>query len=220
MNIAKYIDHTLLKPDATRGQIVKLCHEAKDYGFASVCVNPVWIPKCVVELKDLGQKTDVKVCSVVGFPLGASWRNIKADEARQAFLQGADEIDMVMNVGMLKSGDLLEVKLDIQSVRLAVSRAILKVIIETCLLTLEEKILACKIAQDACADFVKTSTGFSTGGATVEDVKLMRKTVGPKMGVKASGGIQDYAMAMAMINAGATRLGCSAGIAIVEGSKK
>ena len=220
MDIAKYIDHTLLKPDATKQQIIKLCQEAADYGFASVCVNPVWVPTCVIELSGMSQKSKVKVCSVVGFPLGANCRNIKADEAREAFLQGADEIDMVMNIGKLKSGEILDVKLDIQSVRLAVSKATLKVIIETCLLNDGEKIAACCIAKLAGADFVKTSTGFSTGGATVEDVKLMRKTVGPKMGVKASGGIKDFATAKAMIDAGATRLGCSAGIAIVEGSKK
>lgn len=220
MNIAKYIDHTLLKPDAKKDQIMKLCEEAKQYGFAAVCVNPVWVSLCT-EVLDYPQKnSDIKICAVIGFPLGANCRNIKADEAKEAFLQGADEIDMVMNIGKLKSGDIIEVKLDVQAVRLAVPKATLKVIIETCLLTREEKILACKIAKDAGADFVKTSTGFSTGGATVEDVRLMRETVGLKMGVKASGGIKDYATAKAMIVVGATRLGCSAGIAIVEGSKK
>ena len=216
MNIAKYIDHALLKPDATRDQILKLCDEAYQWGFKSVCVNPIWVPDCVLRLKELWHKSDVKVCSVVGFPLGANCRNIKADEARQAFLHGADEIDMVINIGSLKSGDFHDVKLDIQAVRLAVSKATLKVIIESCMLTHDEKISACEIAKNAGVDFVKTSTGFSTGGATVEDIKLMREIVGKKIGVKASGGIRDFATAKAMLDAGANRLGCSASVAIVE----
>ena len=219
MYIAKYIDHTLLKPDATRGQIVRLCEDAKQYGFASVCVNPYWVSECLAQLGSF-QNSGIRICSVIGFPLGSNLSDTKALEAYKAFEQGADELDMVMNIGMLKSGDVVGVEADIKAVCHVKHGVTLKVIIETCLLTDDEKILACKIAKEAGADFVKTSTGFSTGGAKVEDVKLMRKTVGPKMGVKASGGINDYATAMAMINAGATRLGCSAGVAIVEGSSR
>ena len=220
MDIAKYIDHTLLKPDATMEQIMKLCEEAKQYGFAAVCVNPIWVSLCT-EILDYPQRnSDIKICAVVGFPLGCNLSETKATEAYNAFADGAEELDIVMNIGNLKSGDCLKVEKDIKAVFHVKHRSLLKVIIETCLLTREEKILACKIAKNAGADFVKTSTGFSTGGATVEDVKLMRKTVGTTMGVKAAGGIRDYAAAKAMIDAGATRLGCSAGIAIVEGSKK
>ena len=213
MSIASYIDHTLLKQDATGQQIDQLCAEAAQYHFASVCVNPYYVPRCVKNLKG----TDVKVCTVVGFPLGATTTETKAFETLQAIASGATEIDMVINVCALKSGHIKGVEQDIQALVAACEgKAILKVIIETCLLTDEEKVLACQIAKRCGAEFVKTSTGFSTGGATVEDIALMRKTVGPDMGVKASGGIRDYAKAKAMVEAGATRIGASAGIAIVE----
>ena len=213
MSIASYIDHTLLKQDATGQQIDQLCAEAAQYHFASVCVNPYYVPRCVKNLKG----TDVKVCTVVGFPLGATTTETKVFETLQAIASGATEIDMVINVCALKSGHIKGVEQDIQALVAAVEgKAILKVIIETCLLTDEEKVLACQIAKRCGAEFVKTSTGFSTGGATVEDIALMRKTVGPDMGVKASGGIRDYAKAKAMVEAGATRIGASAGIAIVE----
>jgi len=213
MSIASYIDHTLLKQDATGQQIDQLCTEAAQYHFASVCVNPYYVPRCVKNLKG----TDVKVCTVVGFPLGATTTETKAFETLQAIASGATEIDMVINVCALKSGHIKGVEQDIQALVAACEgKAILKVIIETCLLTDEEKVLACQIAKRCGADFVKTSTGFSTGGATVEDIALMRQTVGPDMGVKASGGIRDYAKAKAMVDAGATRIGASAGIAIVE----
>jgi deoxyribose-phosphate aldolase len=214
-NIAHYIDHTLLKPDATEAQIRQLCAEAAQHDFASVCVNPTWVKLCN-ELLPPGQ--GVKVCTVIGFPLGATTSAVKAFEAKTAWQQGADEIDMVLNVGALKSGKLDLVETDIRAVRAAIPGVTLKVIIETCLLTDAEKITACQIAKRAGADFVKTSTGFAKGGATVEDVRLMRQTVGPLMGVKASGGIKSYADAKAMIEAGATRLGCSAGIAIIQGA--
>ena len=213
-DIARYIDHTALKPNTMEAQIRQLCEEAKQYGFASVCVNPTWVKLCASLLKG----SSVKVCTVIGFPLGANDPETKAFEAALAVKQGAAEIDMVLNVGALKSGDLALIERDIWLVRKAIAGVTLKVIIETCLLTDEEKVSACQIAKRAGADFVKTSTGFSTGGATVEDVKLMRATVGPDMGVKASGGIKDYAGAKAMIAAGATRLGCSAGVAIVQGA--
>lgn len=213
MSIASYIDHTLLKQDATGAQIDQLCAEAAQYHFASVCVNPYYVPRCVKNLKG----TDVKVCTVVGFPLGATTTESKVFETLQAVASGATEIDMVINVCALKSGHIKGVEQEIQALVAAVEgKAILKVIIETCLLTDEEKVLACQIAKRCGAEFVKTSTGFSTGGATVEDIALMRKTVGPDMGVKASGGIRDYAKAKAMVEAGATRIGASAGIAIVE----
>ena len=213
MSIASYIDHTLLKQDATGQQIDQLCAEAAQYHFASVCVNPYYVPRCVKNLKG----TDVKVCTVVGFPLGATTTETKAFETLQAIASGATEIDMVINVCALMSGHIKGVEQDIQALVAACEgKAILKVIIETCLLTDEEKVLACQIAKRCGADFVKTSTGFSTGGATVEDIALMRQTVGPDMGVKASGGIRDYAKAKAMVDAGATRIGASAGIAIVE----
>ena len=213
MSIASYIDHTLLKPDATVQQIDKLCAEAAEYHFASVCVNPWFVPRCVKNLKDTG----VKVCTVIGFPLGATTTETKVFEALQAIRSGAEEIDMVINVSAMKSGSFQAVEQEIQALAAAAEgSALLKVIIETCLLTEEEKIRACQIAKRAGADFVKTSTGFSTGGATVEDIVLMRKTVGPEMGVKASGGIRDYATARAMIEAGATRIGASAGVAIVK----
>ena len=213
MSIASYIDHTLLKQDATGEQIDRLCAEAAQYHFASVCVNPYYVARCVKNLNG----TDVKVCTVVGFPLGATTTETKVFETLQAIATGATEIDMVINVCALKSGHIKGVEQDIQALVAACEgKALLKVIIETCLLTDEEKVLACQIAKRCGADFVKTSTGFSTGGATVEDIALMRKTVGPEMGVKASGGIRDYARAKAMVEAGATRIGASAGIAIVE----
>jgi len=215
MNIAKYIDHTALNPDTTDAQIRKLCEDAKQYGFVSVCVNPTWISLC----SELLVGTVVKVCTVVGFPLGANLTESKAAEAKRAIDQGADEIDMVMNIGSLKSGRFGFVERDMLDVRQATKGIVLKVIIEACLLTDDEKVIACQIAQRADADFIKTSTGFSSGGATVEDVRLMRKTVGNEIGVKASGGIKDYAIAKAMIDAGANRLGCSASVAIVFGSK-
>ena len=213
MSIASYIDHTLLKQDATAEQIDKLCAEAAEYHFASVCVNPWYVPRCVKNLQGSG----VKVCTVVGFPLGATTLETKVFETLQAVKSGAQEIDMVMNVCAMKSGSTKAIEQEIQALAAAVEgSAILKVIIETCLLTKEEKVLACQLAKRSGADFVKTSTGFSTGGATVEDIALMRETVGPDMGVKASGGIRDYATALAMIQVGATRIGASAGIAIVR----
>lgn len=213
MSIAAYIDHTLLKQDAAAPQIDRLCAEAAQYHFASVCVNPWYVPRCVKNL----QGTGVKVCTVVGFPLGATTTESKVFETLQAVRSGAEEIDMVMNVCAMKSGNTRAIEQEIQALAAAVEgHAILKVILETCLLTEEEKILACQIAKRAGADFVKTSTGFSTGGATVADVALMRRTVGPELGVKAAGGIRDYATAKAMLDAGATRIGASAGIAIVQ----
>ena len=217
MSIASMIDHTLLKQDATGEQIDRLCAEAAEYHFASVCVNPYYVVRCVKNLKGTG----VKVCTVVGFPLGATTMETKVFETLQAVASGAEEIDMVINVCALKSGHIRGVEQEIQAMAAAVEgKAILKVIIETCLLTDEEKVLACQIAKRCGADFVKTYTGFSTGGATVEDVDLMRRTVGPEMGVKASGGIRDYAKAKAMIDAGASRIGASAGIAIVEAERE
>ena len=210
--LASYIDHTLLKPEASREQIRAVCEEAKQYHFASVCVNPCWVPLIAEELKDSG----VSVCCVIGFPLGASLSSVKAFEAREAVAAGAQEIDMVINIGAVKSGGWELVREDIAAVNAAKGTAKLKVIIETCLLTDEEKVRVCQIAKEAGADFVKTSTGFSTGGATVHDVELMRKTVGPEMGVKASGGVRTLADALAMIEAGASRLGASAGVKIIE----
>lgn len=213
--LAKYIDHTLLKPQATSAQIVKLCEEAKEFGFASVCVNSCYAALAAKELDG----TDVAVCCVVGFPLGACTSDAKAFEADNAAANGAQEIDMVINVGAAKEGNWAYVEDDIAHVVGTIDgRAKLKVIIETCLLTDEEKVKACECAVRAGADFVKTSTGFSTGGATAADVALMRKTVGPDIGVKAAGGVRTYADAVAMIEAGATRLGASAGIAIVAGA--
>lgn len=215
MKLNKYIDHTLLKADATKEQITKLCNEAKEYDFASVCVNTCYVPLSKELLKD----SDVKVCCVVGFPLGAMDTESKAFEAKTAVLNGADEVDMVINIGKLKDKDLDYVTNDIKAVVEASKPSIVKVIIETCLLTDEEKVEACKCAMNAHAEFVKTSTGFSTNGATVKDVELMRKTVGTTCKVKAAGGIRSYEDAMNMINAGADRLGCSAGIKIMEGAK-
>ncbi|UFJ43167.1 deoxyribose-phosphate aldolase [Brevibacillus humidisoli] len=213
MELNKYIDHTLLKPDATAEMIDRLCEEAKQYQFASVCVNPTWVRRAAGHLAG----TEVKVCTVIGFPLGATTPEAKAAETRDAVSGGAGEVDMVLNVGALKSGDLELVRRDIAAVVEAAAGVLVKVILETGLLTDEEKVTACKLCVEAGAHFVKTSTGFGPGGATVEDIALMRKTVGPGIGVKASGGVRDRAAALAMIEAGATRIGASAGIAIVTG---
>ncbi len=215
-DVAGYIDHTLLKADATGSQIDTLCSEAKEYHFHSVCVNTTWTARCAKNLRG----SNVKVCVVVGFPLGAMSGRSKGFEARHAIEEGADEIDMVMNIGALKERDLKAVEDDIKwVVRACGQRALLKVIIETALLTDEEKVLACEIVKKSGADYVKTSTGFSTGGATVKDVALMRRTVGPKMGVKAAGGVRTFADAVAMIEAGATRLGTSGGVKIIKGEE-
>ncbi|MBZ2151453.1 deoxyribose-phosphate aldolase [Streptococcus cristatus] len=213
MKLNKYIDHTLLKPDASQEQIKTLIEEAKKYDFASVCVNPTWVNFAAQALK----ATDVKVCTVIGFPLGANTPELKAFETSDAIQNGANEIDMVINIGALKSRNFDLVERDIRAVVEAAKGTLVKVIIETCLLTDDEKVKACQIAQKAGADFVKTSTGFSTGGATVADVALMRKTVGPDMGVKASGGARSYEDALAFIKAGATRIGASSSVAIMEG---
>lgn len=212
MDIAKYIDHTVLAADARKEKIEALCKEAYQHGFASVCVNSCWVSLAAKLLEG----TEVKVCTVVGFPLGAMDSVSKADEARNAVRNGADEIDMVINIGFLKSGMYDEALEDIREVRKATEGKTLKVIIETCLLTDEEKRKACELSEEAGADFVKTSTGFSTGGATVEDVALMKSVVGDRLRVKASGGIRDYKTAKAMIEAGASRIGASAGVRIVE----
>lgn len=213
MKINQYIDHTLLKADAKKDEIKKIVDEANEYDFKSVCVNSSYVSF----IRDMDK--DIRITSVVGFPLGAVAIEAKAFEAQIAIEDGADEIDMVINIGRLKDKDYSYVKKDIEYMRKKTLGKTLKVIIETCLLTDEEKIKACELSKEAGADFVKTSTGFSTGGATEEDVALMRKTVGEKMGVKASGGIHSYEDAIKMINAGATRLGCSASITIVEGEK-
>mgnify|MGYP001273031378 CR=1 FL=1 len=214
-NLAGMIDHTLLKPDATPDQIAQLCFEARKYGFASVCVNPAWVSLCAQLLKG----STAKVCSVIGFPLGASTPEVKAFETSKAIEDGASEIDMVINIGALKARDLDLTARDIRAVVSAAhSRgAIVKVIIEAVLLTDEEKTIACLLSQEAGADFVKTSTGFAGGGATVHDVELMRRVVGPEMGVKAAGGVRTYEDAESMVKAGATRIGASAGIKIVQG---
>ena len=213
MNINKLIDHTALKPNTTKESILKLITEAKTYDFASVCVNPCWIELAHQELKN----TDVKVCTVIGFPLGANTTEVKVFEAKDAIEKGAQEIDMVINIAMLKDKEYDYVENEIhQIVEAAKDKAIVKVIIETCLLTDEEKIKACELSQKAGADFVKTSTGFSTGGATVHDIALMRKTVGAEMGVKASGGVHTYEEALAMVEAGATRIGASAGVKLLK----
>ena len=215
--MAQYIDHTLLKPEAQQTAFDKLCDEAIRYRFKAVCVNSCRVAYVAEKLGGSG----VEVCSVVGFPLGAMETRAKAFEASQAIEDGATEVDMVINIGALKSGDLKTVDDDIRALRKAAKGStILKVIIETCLLTDDEKALACEIAKKAGADFVKSSTGFSSGGATIEDIAMMRKVVGLEMGVKASGGIKDFAAASAMVNAGANRLGTSSGIAIVEGVPK
>lgn len=214
-NLARFIDHTLLKPDATEEQIAKVCSEAMENDFYSVCINPYWVPLAT----GLLEGTSVKVCTVIGFPLGATTTKAKAFEAEEAVAQGAAEVDMVMNVGALKSGDYDLVRNDIQTVVKTVhGRAIVKVILETCLLNETEKIKACELSVAAGAHFVKTSTGFGPGGATVEDISLMRRVVGPDIGVKASGGIRDYDTAIAMIKAGATRIGTSSGVKIITNS--
>ena len=214
-DLAKYLDHTLLKADATPEQIAVLCTEAKQYGFASVCIHSCHVPLAAAQLEG----SSVAVCTVVGFPLGAMQTASKAFEAKTAIAEGADEVDMVLNIGWLKAGESEWVKNDISRVKEACGDKLLKVILETALLDQEEIVLACRLAMEAGADFVKTSTGFSAGGATVEDVRLMKQTVGERMQVKASGGIRDTETARAMIEAGASRLGVSAGVAIVEGSK-
>ena len=212
MELSKYIDHTLLKADATVDQIKTLCEEAAEYNFMSVCINPVHIPLA----KELLADSDVKVCTVIGFPLGANATAVKAFEAKTAVEDGADEVDLVINIGAAKAGDWETVEKDVRAVVEAVpEEVVVKVIIETSLLNDEEKTLASQAAQRGGTDFVKTSTGFSTGGATLEDVTLMRQAVGPDLGVKASGGVSNYAEAMAMIEVGATRIGASKGIAIV-----
>lgn len=208
-----YIDHTLLKPNATPEQIIALCREADENHFASVCVNPAYVSLAAECLKD----SSVNVCTVIGFPLGMNTTAIKAAEARQAVLDGADELDMVIQVGQLKSGNAEYVENDIRAVVEAGGGKLIKVIIETALLTDEEKVLACKLSKQAGADYVKTCTGFSGGAANVHDIALMRATVGAEMGVKASGGVRDYASAVALIEAGATRIGTSSGVAIISG---
>ena len=213
-DICKVIDHTLLKPDATSEQVKQICDEAKRYGFASVCVNSSYIGFVAEQLEN----SDVAPCCVIGFPLGASLSEVKTFETRQCVTMGAKEVDMVINIGAIKSGDWSFVQADIEAVvDAAKPHALVKVIIETCLLTDDEKIHACITAKAAGADFVKTSTGFSSGGATANDVRLMRQTVGPEMGVKASGGVRDLQGALEMLSAGATRLGTSAGVAIAKG---
>jgi deoxyribose-phosphate aldolase len=213
--LAKMIDHTLLKPDATQEQIAQLCFEARKHGFASVCINPTWVELCAKLLEG----SEVKVCTVIGFPLGATEPEVKAFETRVALEHGATEIDMVINIGALKARDLELVAGDIRGVVEAAhaAKAIVKVIIEAILLTDEEKTIACLLSKEAGADFVKTSTGFASGGATVHDVELMRRVVGPEMGVKAAGGVRNYEDAENMIKAGATRIGASAGVKIIQG---
>lgn len=213
MAINRYIDHTLLKPESTQTQIDKLIAEAVEHQFASVCVNPTWVSYAAKALKG----TEVNVCTVIGFPLGANTSSVKAFETKDAVANGADEIDMVINIGQLKSGQYDAVEADIRAVVEASGDKLVKVIIETCLLTDDEKVKACQLAVAAGADYVKTSTGFSTAGANIADVTLMRKTVGPNIGVKAAGGTRSYADAETFIKAGATRIGTSAGVAIVNG---
>lgn len=208
----KLIDHTLLKANASKNDITKLCDEAMQYDFASVCVNPVWVSYCAENLKE----SDVRVCTVIGFPLGANTSKVKAYEAKMAIEEGADEVDMVINIGALKAGDMDTVYQDIQAVVDASQGHCVKVIIETCLLTDEEKVLACQQAMKAKATFVKTSTGFSTGGATVHDVALMKQTVGDHCEVKASGGVKTFEDMEAMVNAGASRIGTSSGISLMN----
>lgn len=214
-SIARLIDHTLLKPEATRAQIADLCAQAREYRFASVCVNPAYVRYCSQLLDDV---EDVAVCTVIGFPLGANTSEIKAIEAEHAIADGATEVDMVINVGALKSHDKVLVQRDIAAVVEVAHKkgAICKVIIETALLNDDEKVEACQLAMAAGADFVKTSTGFSSGGATAVDVAMMRRTVGSEMGVKASGGVRTLDDVRAMVEAGATRIGASAGVAIVQ----
>lgn len=215
MELNRMIDHTILKADATKEDVLRIIEEAKTYHFYSVCINPTWVALAAEELK--GEPT--AVCTVIGFPLGANTSEVKAYETADAIKNGADEVDMVINIGALKSKQFKKVQADIEAVvSAAKDKALVKVIIETALLDNEEIVKACELAKAAGADFVKTSTGFSTGGAVVADVKLMRETVGPEMGVKASGGIHNEAEAAAMVEAGANRLGTSASVAIVTGS--
>lgn len=213
--IAKFIDHTALTAEKTEQDIIQLCKEAVEHNFFSVCINSAYIPLA----KQYLQNSNVKICTVVGFPLGANLSSVKAFETEQAIQAGAEEIDMVINVGWIKSNKWEQVRSDIQTVLEACRGVTLKVILETCLLTKEEIIKACEICRDLNVGFVKTSTGFNKGGATVEDIALMRKTVGEKLGVKASGGVRDTETALAMIESGATRIGASAGIAIIKGLK-
>jgi len=212
--LARVIDHTLLKPEAVRQDIETLCREAAEHRFAAVCVNPVWVPLAAAML----DRSGVSVCAVVGFPLGASTADVKAYEARRAIADGAREIDGVINIGALKSGDLDDLRADIEAITAACldGGALSKVIIEAPLLTEEEKSTACVVARAAGADFVKTSTGFGPGGATAADVALMRRVVGDKMGVKAAGGIRDLKKTLEMLAAGATRIGTSSGVTIVR----
>ncbi|MED3986814.1 deoxyribose-phosphate aldolase [Peribacillus simplex] len=214
LNEIKLIDHTLLKPEIKKEDIIKLCEEAKEFGFASICVNPTWVAKSAEILQD----TDIKVCTVIGFPLGANTPETKAFETKNALENGATEIDMVINIGALKDKNDELVERDIRSVVEAVNKkTIVKVIIESCLLTDEEKVRACEISVEAGANYVKTSTGFSLHGATVEDVALMRRSVGPNIGVKASGGVRNLQDIEAMVEAGATRIGSSSGVQIFTG---
>ena len=214
MTLNKYIDHTVLKADTTQEKVQQIIDEAIQYDFMSVCINPTWVAYAAQKLAD----NDVKVCTVIGFPLGANTSVVKAYEASEAIKNGADEVDMVINIGAAKAGNWDLVASDIAAVVAAADGVTTKVIIETSLLTDEEKVQACQSAVKAGADFVKTSTGFSTAGATIDDIKLMRKTVGPDMGVKASGGVRSIADANAMIAAGATRLGTSNGVDIMKGN--
>lgn len=214
--LAKMIDHTVLKAETSKEQVEKVCAEAKAHGFYSVCINPAWVELAARELEG----SDVKVCTVIGFPLGASTSATKAFETKDAIEKGATEVDMVINIGALKGQEYQLVQADIEAVvGAAKGKALVKVIIETSLLTEQEKVKACELAVAAGADYVKTSTGFSTGGATVEDIRLMHQTVGPNIGVKASGGVRDHATAQAVVDAGATRIGASAGIAIIKGEQ-
>lgn len=215
MEVNKYIDHTILKPETTKAQILTLCEEAKQFNFASVCVNPTWVATCANELKG----TDVKVCTVIGFPLGATFKEVKAYETKLAIENGASEIDMVINVGAAKDQNWELVYEDIKAVVAAANGVLVKVIIETCLLTDEEKVKACEMAVKAGAHFVKTSTGFSTGGATAADVALMRQTVGESVGVKASGGVRTAEDMKVMVEAGANRIGTSGGVSLVQGKE-
>ena len=215
MEVNKYIDHTILKPETTKAQILTLCEEAKQFNFASVCVNPTWVATCANELKG----TDVKVCTVIGFPLGATFKEVKAYETKLAIENGASEIDMVINVGAAKDQNWELVYEDIKAVVEAANGVLVKVIIETCLLTDEEKVKACEMAVKAGAHFVKTSTGFSTGGATGADVALMRQTVGESVGVKASGGVRTAEDMKVMVEAGANRIGTSGGVSLVQGKE-
>ena len=212
MQLNKYFDHTILKPEATEADIRKLCDEARKYDFASVCVNPCYVPLS----KELLEGSDVKVCTVIGFPLGANATSVKVFETSTAILNGADEIDMVQNVGLVKERKYEDLVREVELIKQACEGRLLKVILETCLLTDEEIAYSSRASKEGGADFVKTSTGFSKGGATVNAVKIMRETVGPELGVKASGGIHTLAEARALIEAGASRLGCSASVKIME----